>query len=85
MRLCDDSTRTLTLRLSQRRTRGGLVLASTSHERLVELGADGCHRFGFRFWVTGRLAGPGRYVFLLRASDGGSWSAPFSVSHRTRR
>ena len=53
--------------------------------RVVELATAGCRAIPFRFWVAGKLAGPGRYVFAVRASDAAGASADFVASHRTRR
>jgi len=85
VRLCDQAAGRLTLRISQKRLRAGRLRAAASSTRLVELASAGCRTLGFRFWVTGKLAGPGRYVFALRASDAGGASAAYVASHRTRR
>jgi hypothetical protein len=61
------------------------VRAAVSSTRVVELATAGCRAIPFRLWVTGKLAGPGRYVFEVRANDAAGASADFVASHRTRR
>jgi hypothetical protein len=65
--------------------RGGRVLAAKTSVEPVELAQNGCRTVEFRFWVTGKLAGPGRYVLWLRARDAEGASNAMTASHRTRR
>jgi hypothetical protein len=79
LRICDDATARLLLRVSERRRQGGRVVARARLLRWLKgPPAGGCKRYTRRWHVVGKLAGRrGRFVVGLRVRDAqGAWSAP---------